>query len=217
MTDPLDETVELLQRWHAGQRAALDALLDRHLPQLMEFARRSLHAELRGLRREEESMDLVQSAAARVLTYVPPFVPRDGAQFQRLLRTFVRNEIRNMLRSPRVARRTGSWEDYGDSVLDLGASSRPTLNPERAVVKAERTEMTRALVSMALEFLEEDDRRIVQMRQYEELSWERIAQEVGMRADATRMRFQRALVKLANSIRQLREGRIDELLQSTGC
>src|SRR5688572_32959816 len=48
MTQPRDETVELLQRWHAGEREALDVLLDRNLPRLHRFARAKLHGELAG-------------------------------------------------------------------------------------------------------------------------------------------------------------------------
>lgn len=51
------------------------------LPRLHEFTRRLLDRDFPGLRRERDSLDLVQTAAARALSYLPRFVPRDGEQF----------------------------------------------------------------------------------------------------------------------------------------
>lgn len=216
MSDPRDETVWLLQRWHSGDRAALDALLRKHLPKLEEFVSSNLKSELQALRREGEARDLVQITAARVLEYVPAFVPEDGAQFQRLLRTFVRNEIKNLLRAPRTARRMPDRERDEDPVLDL-RSSRTSMIPDRAAQRNERHSRARALVRMALEFLDDEVRRIVEMRQFGELGWDQIAAELDLQPDTVRMRYSRALPRLANHVRRLREGRIEDLLGSSGC
>jgi len=98
------QTVELLQRWHGGDRQALEELLARHLEPLHRHVRAKLDRELSHLRRDQDSMDLVQAAAVRVLEYAPAFIPRDGQQFQRLLCKIVLNDILNQLRSPRLNR-----------------------------------------------------------------------------------------------------------------
>ena len=210
MTAPGDETVELLQRWHAGDREALDVLLDRNLPRLHRFARAKLHGEFARLRREQDSLDLVQDSAARVLEYVPRFVPRDAEQFFGLLCTFVLNHLRNRLRSSGV-RGDAEWKaDFGDSVLDLRVSERSADLPARAAQAHEE----RAWVRLALEFLPEADRRLVFARVMAEAPWEEVAAELATTPDAARMRFHRLMPEVANLVRRLREGRVDELLGS---
>ena len=212
-----DPTVELLRRWHGGDREALDALLSRHVDALHEYVRGKLAGELRQVRREQDSMDLVQAAAARVLQYTPAFVPENGRQFQRLLRKIVVNDIVSHLRAPRHAKRELSRDRFGDSVLDMRSAAGSSLLPDRAAEKAEQQAEARAWARMALEFLpEDDDRRLVLLAAVEECSWQEIGAELGLAPDTARMRFQRLLPKLANHIRVLREGRVEELLALDG-
>jgi len=203
------ETVELLQRWHGGEREALHTLLKRFLPRLHQFASSKLHSEFSQLQREQDSLDLVQTSAAKALEYVPPFVPRDDEQFFGLLCTFVLNHLRNRLRSP------GSQDgerkaEFGDSVLDLRPCERSSEYPPQAAQDAEE----RAWARFALEFLPQSERRLVLLRVVEQSSWEEIASELGGTPDSARMRFNRLIPELANLIRRLREGQVDELLSS---
>lgn len=215
-TPPADRTLELLERWHRGERPALEALLEKHLPELSRFVERSLRSELRALRRHHDAADLVNDAAAKVLGYLPRFVPKDGEQFQRLLRTFVRNEIRNRLRSP-AARPQGPLEGrVHDSRIDLSAPSSSSVHPDRAAGKAERLALTRAMADLALQFLDDEERRIIELRTWGERDWPEIAREIGSSPDATRMRHKRAMARLSNHIRTIRDGRVDSLLESSG-
>jgi RNA polymerase sigma factor (sigma-70 family) len=211
------DTVELLRRWHAGDRGALELLLARHLESLHQFVRGELGGELRQLRRDGDSMDIVQTAAARVLAYVPTFIPENGRQFHRLLRRIVVNDILNRLRSPSVGRREPSREGFGDSVLDLRSPSQTSNDPVRAILKSERFEELRAWARVALEFLSDPlERRLMLLAAVEEWSWKEIGDDLDLAPDAARMRFHRLLPKLANRIRLLSEGRLDELLGSDG-
>src|SRR5688572_24883117 len=211
------DTVELLRRWHAGDRGALELLLARHLESLHRFVRTQLGRELRQLRRDGDSMDIVQTAAARVLGYVPNFIPENGRQFHRLLQRIVVNDILNRLRSPYVGRREPSRESFGDSVLDLRSPSRASNGPVRAVLTSERIEELRAWARVALEFLSDPlERRLMLLAAVEEWSWKEIGDDLDLAPDAARMRFHRLLPKLANHIRLLGEGRLDELLDSDG-
>ncbi len=212
-----DETLELLRRWNAGDRKALEALLARHLGALHKYIRAKLDRELRPLRRDQDSTDLVHMAAARVLEYTPAFIPENGRQFHRLLRKIVLNDLLNQLRSPRFALRQRSRDRFGDSVLDLRANPLSSMQPDREAERAEHQSEARAWARMALEFLvDEQDRRLVLLAAVEECSWKDIGEELGLSADAARMRYHRLLPKLANHIRVLREGRVDELLEGEG-
>jgi RNA polymerase sigma factor (sigma-70 family) len=207
------DTVELLRRWHAGDRGALEMLLARHLESLHQFARAELGRELRQLRRDCDSMDIVQTAAARVLGYIPTFIPENGRQFHRLLQRIVANDILNRLRSPNVGCREPSRESFGDSVLDLRGPRQASNGPVSVLLASERLQELRAWARVALEFLRDPlERRLMLLAAVEEWSWKEIGDDLHLAPDAARMRFQRLLPKLANHIRLLGEGRIDELL-----
>ncbi|MCC7014136.1 MAG: sigma-70 family RNA polymerase sigma factor [Planctomycetes bacterium] len=219
MTTPQthDETIDLLQRWHGGDRAALGELLERHLPKLREFVRTRLDLDARHVRRDQDSLDLTQHAAVRVLEYMPRFVPRDGQQFQALLRRIVTNALINEVRAPKHRLREQRNGGYGDSMLDLRSSPHSSMQPERAIAAREQADETRAWARMALEFLDDEcDRQLVLLAAVDERPWNEIGEATEMTPDAARMRFKRVMPKLANRIRMLREGRIDELLEQFG-
>ena len=162
------------------------------------------------LQHEQDSLDLVQVSAAKALEYVPPFVPRDDEQFFGLLCTFVLNHLRNRLRSPGQRTDGERKADFGDSVLDLRPCERTSEYPSQAAQNSEE----RAWARFALEFLPESERRLVLLRVVEQASWEEIAAELLNTPDAVRMRFNRLIPELANLIRRLREGQVDDLLSS---
>ena len=56
MPEAHDDTLQLLHRWHAGDRTALEALLARHLEPMHQFVRGKLDSELRQLRAEADSI-----------------------------------------------------------------------------------------------------------------------------------------------------------------
>lgn len=70
----------------------------------------------------------------------------------------------------------------------------------------------RTWVRLALELLDADDRDVLVMRDYQDMSFEQIAVETGESADAVRMRHHRALPKLARVLTRLKAGRLDDLL-----
>jgi hypothetical protein len=54
------------------------------------------------------------------------------------------------------------------------------------------------------------------LRTWGERDWPEIAREIGLSPDATRMRHKRAMARLSNHIRTIRDGRVDSLLESSG-
>jgi RNA polymerase sigma factor (sigma-70 family) len=200
------DTVELLRRWHAGDRGALEMLLARHLESLHQFVRAELGRELR---RDCDSMDIVQTAAARVLGYVPTFIPENGRQFHRLLRRIVVNDILNRLRSPRVGRREPSRESFRDSVLDLRSPSQGSHGPVRALLTSERLAELRAWARVALEFLPDPlERRLMLLAAVEEWSWKEIGDDLASarRGAARRAPRQRRGVKPDRRARSIPSG-----------
>ncbi len=196
-----DQTRDLLQRWHAGDRAAIEALVTRDLPWIQSYVRSRLGGVLR---QRGETMDYVQDAVIRVLAYTPRFVTDDRGRFRALLARIVENHLRDANEHHMAACRSPAKElPLGsDSVLDLDGPRRSATRPSE---RAERDE-EEAWVRLALELLAPEDRQILLLRQWHELEFAAIGQRLGLSEDAARMRFQRALPKLAHKLEQLRTG-----------
>ncbi|MBK8233192.1 MAG: hypothetical protein IPK72_22065 [Candidatus Eisenbacteria bacterium] len=71
-------TLELLDRWHAGDKAALLVLIERHAPWLKRYVGRQMTEKLR---RFDTSEDVVQSILYNLLRYTPPSGPRTNVGF----------------------------------------------------------------------------------------------------------------------------------------
>jgi DNA-directed RNA polymerase specialized sigma24 family protein len=61
---------------------------------------------------------------------------------------------------------------------------------------------------LALELLEAEDRKLILGREYENRSFVDVGAELGMTANAARMRWVRAVARLAEVMRELRAGRL---------
>jgi len=201
MNGPADDTMVLLRRWHGGDRQALDRLVERELPWIRDF----VHGRLgQLLRARGETEDYVQEAMLHVLRYGPRFVTDNRDAFRRLLARIVENSVRDMADWHGAERRALRRERPvpSDSVLHL---DRPHETVTRPSQEAERKEQE-AWVALALELLDPDDRRVILLRQWEGLPFAEVAQRLGLAEDTARMRFRRALPRLARKLEELRTG-----------
>lgn len=196
-----DDTRVLLQRWHAGERAAIDVLIARDLP----WIRDHVHARLGPmLRARGETVDYVQEAVLSVIEYTPRFVTDDRRQFRALVARIVENHLRDAHDHHAAARRTPAKERPmpNDSVLDLDRPRRSITRPDEAAERNERE----AWVRLALELLDPPDRQVLLLRQWHGLDFQGVGERLGIGEDTARMRFQRALPKLARQLERLRSG-----------
>ena len=194
-----EHTRELLQRWHAGDRAAIDALIARDLPWIAGFVKSRLGPLLRG---RGETQDYVQDAMLRVLEYVPRFVTGNRSGFRSLLARMIENHLRDAHDHHAAQRRTPLRERPvpEDSVLDLDQPQRSVTQP---VSKAERSEQA-AWVRLAIELLEQEDRQVLLMREWQGMEFGAMGQVLGISEDAARMRFHMALPRLAAQLERIR-------------
>lgn len=201
------KTIDLLRDWRGGDAQALDVLIRRHLDWIRSMVRRRLGDHLR---RFDDSQDIVQEALVDALQYGPRFEVSDESAFRALLARIVENNIRDrnrwMQRECRDPRRERSR--LSDSILALDPAARSVTEPGKKVEKDE----TREWIRLALELLDPADREIVMWRQWEGMPWQDIAERIGTNANTARMRFQRALPKLAQKVAELRGGRLKEIL-----
>lgn len=202
-----DETVELLDRWHAGEEAALHLLIEQHLPRVEQHVRRMLGDKLR---QKGETRDFVQDAILEFLRYSPRFQVANARQFHQLVIRIVENVLRDKHDWFTAKRRDLNRERPlpSASVISLDAGARSVTRPS---VAAQRSE-AEARLRLALELLDPEDRKILVMREYDSMPFAEIGKRVGITENSARMRFQRALPKLAQKVKALSEGRVDELL-----
>lgn len=205
----MDETRELLVRWHGGDARAMAELVEQERSFVEDQVRSRLGSQLR---RSVDTQDIVQETMLHALRNAPRFVLSDRRQFRGLLTRMVENRLRSSAvhqqRQKRDRRRELQLPQDGDpELLDLDAPSQVT-DPGEA---ADRSDL-RAWVRLALELLDADDRDVLVARDYQQRSFEEIAVITEEPADTVRMRYHRALPKLARALSRLRAGRLDELL-----
>lgn len=203
------DTLELLERWHAGDRAALDALIQRDLPWVEAHVRRRLGKLLRA---KAETQDYVQQALVEFLEYGPRFVIANRRHFRALLARIAENVLRGAHDHFTAQRRAAARERplAPDSVLVLDPSLRQGERPSEAAEAAE----WRDVVRLALELLEPQDRDLILWRDWEGEPFARIGERLGVSADAARMRYYPALARLGAAVTCIREGRLGELLEN---
>jgi RNA polymerase sigma factor (sigma-70 family) len=180
-----EPTIELVVRARAGDRSAMEALLERCLPPLKRWAHGRLPAAARG---RLDTGDLVQEAALHVLGCLDRFEPRHVGAMQAYLRQSVINRIRDEVR--RIGRQPPPLE-----LPDDLASDRTT--PLEAAIQAEAYEHYRD----ALSKLSTKDREMIVARIEVQWGLTEIAQRFGMRTvDAARMAVSRAVKKLSQTL-----------------
>jgi RNA polymerase sigma factor (sigma-70 family) len=183
--DPLmsdEPTIELVIRAREGDRLAVEALLQRCLPQLKRWAHGKLPPAARG---SLDTGDLVQEAALHAIQRLDVFEPRHVGAMQAYLRMSVINRIRDEVR--RITRHPAAVELPEDHPGDA-------TSPLESAIYAESYERYRA----ALDALKPRDREMVVARVEVQWSLSEISQRFGMPSvDAARMAVTRALKRLS--------------------
>jgi len=202
MGSNVPNTTQLLARWRGGDDAALHELLEQHLPWVREYVRQRLGPALRA---REEPSDVVQDALVEFLRYGPRFELQNEAHLRFLLARIAENVLRDKHDFHSRQRRQASREVAGgveEHESALGDALRPSDEPH---VVVERRQW-RAWVRLSLDLLDRSDREVLVLRQWEGLDFAQIGERLGLSADAAKMRFHRAVPKLAERIEQLQRG-----------
>ena len=180
-----EPTIELVIRARDGDRAAVEALLQRCLPALTRWAHGRLPAAARGCL---DTGDLVQESVLHVLKRLDTFEPRHVGAMQAYLRQSVINRICDEVR--RIGRRPPPVA-LPDELPSDGTS------PLEAAIKAEAYDRYR----QALVHLGPKDRELIVARIEVQWSLAEIAHRFGMRTvDAARMAVTRAVRRLTQSL-----------------
>ena len=187
--DP-ESTFTLLERARQGDAKAMEALFHRHLGPLQRWARGRLPNWARDM---SDTDDLVQDALLRTFKHLDHFDSRGVGALHAYLRQAVVNRVRDELR------RKGRQPEATDlAEIDLSADQ----SPLEDAIGHETLEHYQS----ALERLRPEEREAIVARVEMGYSYEDLAQVLGKPTpDAARKAAQRALVRLAEEMRLLRE------------
>ena len=186
---------------HGGDSSAMAELIAEHLPWIEQRVRQRLSADMR---REGYTQDFVQDALMEVLRDGPRFAIDNADAFRALLARIVENTLidrhRYMHRERRDRRRECSLPT--GSVVVLGSPVKTVTAPSQHAVRSEQQTWLR----LALELLDPEDREVIRLRDWEELSFADVGVRLGASDEAVRKRYRRALPRLAQKLEMLRRG-----------
>lgn len=201
LPDPQHSLV-LLARAQDGDRAALEELVARYQERIHRIVRVQLGTS--PLRRDYDSMDIVQSTFRAALPKISDLRPRSAAGLLQWLALIATNQIRDAhgrehAAKRDVARKTRLEGVSGEGVsIPVSASAAPD---QRALMNE-----IRELLDAAVARLPDDQRRVVLLRDYCGEDWDRIALELERDGGATRQLHQRAWISLRRELRPKLEG-----------
>jgi RNA polymerase sigma factor (sigma-70 family) len=180
--EPLENTLELVERSRAGEARAQNVLVARYLPILTRWAHGRLPHSARDL---SETSDLVQVALLRAFQNLSAFNVQGPGAFFGYLRQIMSNLLRDELR--RVGRRP-LMAELDENLEQSGAS------PLRNTITLETLEA----YERALAKLSPEQRELITMRVELGLDLPEIARLThSPSSNAARMRVARALAELA--------------------
>lgn len=203
-----NETALLLQKWHEGDRQALDALLERYLPWILGQVRKRMTSLLR---KKGESIDYAQDAVIQFLRFAPRFTLSHEEQFRTLLLRIVESTLLNRYDWFIARRREIARERPlpSDTILSLDPPKEKGKTPSMSVERHERE----GWIRLGMEFLDPEDREVLVLRKWDGISFAEIGERLEISPDAARMRHNRAVKRLGDKIWALRCGKLDQVLE----
>ncbi len=183
---------EVVQRARSGDREAFRILVER-------YQGRAYGLALRVLRDEEQARDVVQDAFLKAYGSLDRFEGRSGFY------TWLYRIVMNLCLDAKRRDRSGQQVEWSEEVIHGGAAeaalaaAEDPQEPDPAAA-LERSEL-REQLTRAIEGLPEDARRIIELREIDDLSYQEIAECLGVpkgtvmsRLHYARRRLREALV-----------------------
>ncbi len=203
-----EQTRALLERVAAGDRQAVDQLLDRQaVDQLLDRQRATLRAFVSvrlgaDLRARLDPSDVVQEAQLEMARRMDDFLKRRPMPFHVWVRKTAYKRLLNVQRDHRrAARRSVAREEpwpAESSILVARPLLRSASSPSERLLARERAERVRRAVAD----LSAADREVLLMRHVEDLPYEEIACLLDIQPAAARKRYGRALIRLQRVLTQ---------------
>jgi RNA polymerase sigma-70 factor (ECF subfamily) len=196
------ETQQLLDQARQGQAGAVDRLLTVHREPLRRMIALRLDP---ALAQRVDASDVVQDTLLEASRRLKDYLQDPAMPFHLWLRHIALDHIIDTHRRHRLAQRRSL--DREQSLVPAGLTDQSSLDLAAQFIDQELTPATAALrqemerrLHAALAELEEDDRDIILMRHFEQLSNQDVAAALGLTEAAASMRYLRAVRKLRASL-----------------
>ncbi len=195
-----EELHDLLQKARTGSAEAFEQLFQRHRETLRQII--ALRMDPR-LSQRVDASDIIQDAHVVATQRFPDYLERQPVSFRVWLRQIVQDQLvtahRRHLRADRrtVYREIPLPEQSSAALAERLTARGPT--PSQQVARTEQIRRVRA----ALGQLADEDREILLLRHFEQLSYKEISYVLQLDAAAARKRYGRALVRLGNVMRDM--------------
>ena len=180
-------------------QTTLEARIHENLSWLNRLVGARLGAHLRGVVDPE---DVVQDALVEVLEYRERATRQTNREFRALLIRIVENNLRDRAKWLRRQCRNPLRERglASDLNLETDAPCQSVAGPNQVLESRQEHEWIR----LAVDQLSPQDREVVRLREWEKQPFDVIGAAIGCSANTARMRFQRALPRLAHKVAVLR-------------
>ncbi len=192
------ETQDLLDRARRGESAAVEQLLTAHRDALRRMIDLRLDPALAG---RIDASDVVQDVLLEASQRLRDYLRKPAMPFHLWLRHIAKDHVIDAHRRHRVAKRRSL--DREQPMLPAGFADRSSielaarfLDPERTPASAAMQHELERRLRTALASLGEDDREVICMRHFEQLSNQDTAAALGLTEAAASMRYLRALRRL---------------------
>ncbi|HEY3241909.1 MAG TPA: sigma-70 family RNA polymerase sigma factor [Phycisphaerae bacterium] len=196
MPDPIcdsPETGDLLRQARSGDPAAVGLLLARHRSYLRRMVQLRMDPRIRG---RVDASDVVQEAQIEALRRLREYLAQAALPFRLWLRQIAYDRLLMFQRrDARAARRTVTREVAFPEEPSRQLAQRLLSAESSPSIHMAREELSRR-ISDALLQLSEDDREIVLLRNFEELSNSEAAQVLQIEPATASKRYGRALLRL---------------------
>lgn len=204
---PSDPTRERIERFRKGDSTALSELLEIHRTWIQREVSRKLSGVVRAM---DETGDVVNEVMLRILK-MKELRFTCAAEFRSLVATVVKSTIYSLASKhgakKRDRRRNQQWTTEG-----LGLDRNVIANTGSPLSRAAKKEQSE-LLQLAIEMLDLVSQRLIHLTVEHDCSWKEIGEELGLSEDAARVRYKRALKRLAKLAVKLRTGRISAALE----
>jgi len=194
------ELHDLLQKALAGNAEAFEQLFQCHRDTLRQIVALRMDPRLSS---RVDASDIIQDAHAVATQRFPDYLERQPVSFRVWLRQIVQDQLLMAYRRHmRADRRTIHREIPLPEQSSVALAEQLTAHDPAPCQQVARAEQIRR-IRTALGQLVDEDREILLMRHYEQLSYKEIGYILHLESAAARKRYGRALIRLGNIMRDM--------------